>query len=422
MSSSLRVSPLSAVDKFDFVVVFKAVWQQRKLIAALIVIGAAVGFGYGLLATPEYQVSSTLRPAALNEFDALNRSGIYVLPPREALTRLGASLESYETRLEFFRANQDLFQAFMKPGRTLEQSFEEFNMNSVSVMLPDPNKPDSLNTYIELKLNYPGRVDGVAILNGLVNYAIKKEISQIGADVNVIVGNRLNELNEKFSAARASYQSEKEAKIASLLEADNIKRAKLNDELRALRAQLIVKRGNRVAQLDEAISIARKLGIRKPSTPSSMSESSGAGGANVMHTEVNNQQFPLYFMGVEALEAERVALLGRKSDDFSSSRISQIAKELQLLKSNREIDVLSGRENEDIFLSGVQPLRAEISRLGNINTDMSKLKLVTVDKQALEPLGPVKPQRGFNLVLGLLVGALVGAAFAVMRYAFRSPE
>ncbi|MBV6661196.1 chain-length determining protein [Pseudomonas yamanorum] len=419
MTSSFRAPSIHEIDQFDIVAIFKALWNQKKLIASVVVVGILGGLGYSMMVTPEYQVSSTLRPAALNELDALNRSEIYVLPPYEALKKLGASLESYETRLEFFKAHQKLFKAFVKPGQTLEQSFEEFNSNSISVMLPDPEKMDSLSTYIKLQLNYPGNVEGVSILNGLVDYAIQKERQKISADVSVIVSNRLNELSGKFSSARADYQADKEAKVASLLEADNIKRAQLNDELLALRAQLRVERSNRVVELNEAISVARRLGIKKPSTPSSLAESAGSGGAYVMHTEVNNQQFPLYFMGVDALEAERTALLARKSDDFTTSRISQIAKELQLLKSNREIEVLAQRENEDIFLSGVQPLRAEISRLRNINTNMNQLKLVAVDKQALGPLKPVKPQRLLSIVLGAVIGAMLGITIALMRYAAR---
>ncbi|WP_338480161.1 Wzz/FepE/Etk N-terminal domain-containing protein [Pseudomonas trivialis] len=413
MSSSFRVPPSQATHEFNVVDIVSALCNQKKLIAATIMIGASVGFGYGMLVTPEYRVSSVLRPAALNELDALNRTEVYVLPPREALKRLGSSLESYETRLEFFRSHQNLFEPFVKPGRTLEQSFEEFNLNSVSVTSPELDKADSLNDYIKLEMNYPADMDGVSILNGLVDFAIQKERRQIGADINVIVNNRLSELQGKFAASRASYQSEKEVKVASLVESDNLKQAQLSDELRALRVQLKAERSNRVAQLNEAISIALKLGIKKPSSPSSLTEPVSNGSANVMRTEINNQQIPLYFMGVDALEAERRALLTRKSDDFVSSRISQIAKEQQLLKSNREIEVLAGRENEDVFLSGVQPLRAEISRLRNINTDMSQLKLVTVDKKALEPLSPIRPQKALNIILGAMMGGLLGIIIAL---------
>lgn len=421
MSSSFRAPPLPAQmsDEVDLAAIVKAIWHQKRLLTTSVIVGLLCA-GVGIfLSTTEYQVSSILRPAALNELDALNRSEIYSLPPAEALTRIGASLESYETRLEFFRSNQKLFESFVRPGQTLEQSFEAFNHNSVNIILPDPNMSESLTTYIKIQLNYPKGVDGVSILNGFVDYAVLKERMQISSDLTVIVNNRLNELKGKLMAARAAYDTEKEAKIVSLLEADSLARAKLEDELSALRAQLKTERGNRVSQLSEAISIAQKLGIRKPSTPSSISESERTGANNIMRTEVNNQQNPMYFLGVEALEAERSALLQRKSDDFSTNRIAQIAKELAMLKSNREIEVLNRRKNEDLFLSGVQPLRAEITRLKNLNLDMSGLKLATIDKQALEPLNPIKPQKALIIMLGVILGLLAGLFIALARLFFR---
>jgi LPS O-antigen subunit length determinant protein (WzzB/FepE family) len=134
-----------------------------------------------------------------------------------------------------------------------------------------------------------------------------------------------------------------------------------------------------------------------------------------MRTEINNQQIPLYFMGVDALKAERAALMARKSDDFTEGRISQIAKELQLLKSNRQIEVLNQRKNEDIFLAGIEPLRAEIARLKNLNVNLDNLKLVVIDRQALEPLQPVKPKKTLIILFGLIAGGLLGGVIALTR-------
>ena len=416
MSSSFRAPPIPSSDEIDLVALFQAVWKQKKLIMAATASAGLVAAIYAFLTTPQYEVSSVLRPAAINELDALNRSEIYTLPPGDALVRVGASLESYDARLGFFRSHQKLFKAFEQPGRTLEQSFEEFNRNSIELSLPDPKKANSLSAYIKLEMSYPKGVDGVAILNGFIDYAIATEREQIAADLDVIVKNRLNELKGKIDAARSAYEIDKEARIAALRETDSLRRAQLQDELKALRAQLKTGRTDRMAQLNEAIGIARSLGIRKPSTPSALGESDRSGSSSVMRTEINNQQIPLYFMGVEALEAERTALMQRKSDDFTEGRIAQIAKELQLLQSNREIEVLNRRENEDLFLAGVQPVRAEVARLSNLSIDMSRLKLVTIDQQALEPLRPVKPQKALIILLGLVLGGFIGAFIAVIRH------
>ncbi|MEG8243904.1 Wzz/FepE/Etk N-terminal domain-containing protein [Pseudomonas paracarnis] len=415
MSSSFRIPPVSPSEEIDLVAIFQALWRQKILIASVTVLVGALAAAYAFTTTPEYQVSSVLRPAAINELDALNRSGVYGLPAGEALNKVGASLESYDTRLSFFRSHQNLFKAFERPGRTLEQSFEEFNRNSISLILPDPKKADSLSAYIKLEMSYPKGIDGVSILNEFIEFAIDTERQQIGADLNVIIRNRLNEIEGKLKAARSGYEIDKEAKIASLTEADVLRRAQLQDELRALRVQLKTVRADRLALLNEAIGIAKSLGIKKPATPSSLGDSDRSGGASTIRTEINNQQIPLYFMGVDALEAEKNALLQRKSDDFTEGRIAQIAKELQLLQANRQIEVLNRRENEDLFLSNVEPLRAEEARLRNLNIDMSRLKLVTIDKQALEPLSPIKPKKALILALGLILGGLLGVLIALIR-------
>jgi len=420
VSSSFRAPPVQSADEIDFVALLTSIWHQKKLLLLVTLAAGLIAACYAFLATPEYKISTVLRPAAINDLDALNRSEVYPLPPAEALLKVGAALESYDTRLAFFRANQNLFERFVRPGQTLEQSFEEFNRNSIHLSLPDIDKKNALSAYIKLEMTYPKGIDGVAILNGLVDYAIVSEREQIAADLNVIVKNRLNELAGKFDSARSNYDVEKEAKIASLQEADSLRRAQLQDELKALRSQLKALRSDRIAQLSEAIGIAKSLGIQKPATPSSFSESVNTGAGSVMRTEVNNQQIPLYFMGSEALRAELTALQQRRSDDFTDSRIAQIAKELQLLASNREVEVLNARKNEDIFLAGVQPLRGEMSRLGSLNIDMTSLKLVTVDQQALEPLAPANPNRLLVVLLGLFGGAVLAIFIALLRYVILS--
>ena len=417
MTSISRIPRGSSVDEVDLFALFQAIWKQKAIVIATTVVSGLIALGYAYAVTPEYQVTSVLRPAAINELDALNRSGVYTLPPNEALLKVGASLESYDSRLGLFRDNQELFSEFKRPGRTLEQSFEEFNRDSLRLMQPDPKKSDSLTSFISLELNYPKGVDGVKILNGFVDYAIKAEREQIAADLAVIVNNRLTELKGKINAARSSYENDKEARIATLEEADTLKRVRLEDELKALRQQLKMRRTDRMAQLTEAIGIAKSLGIQKPTTPSALGDSARTGDSSVMRTEINNQQIPLYFMGVEALEAERTALQQRKTDDFTESRVAQIAKELQLLKSNREVEVLKQRQNEDVFLKGVEPLRAEVVRLGNLsNLDITALKLVSVDRKALAPTSPIKPRKALILLLGLVLGGMLGVLIALVRY------
>ena len=414
MSSSLRSVLIPQHKKIDSLALITNIWRQKTIIFSASALIASIFAAYAFSVTPEYKVSSVLRPAAINELDALNRSEVYVLPPGEALVRVGMALESYEIRMEFFRSHQKLFEGFVRPGRNLQQAFEEFNKKSISLMLSDKDKADSLSSYLKLELNYPKGIDGVSILNGFVDYAIENERDHISADLTVIINNRLKEIDGRLAAARSSYDTWKEARIASLSESDRIRRAQLQDELQGLRTQLHSLNSNRIAELNEAITIAKKLNIMMPASPTSVGDDAHSGSVS-MRTEINNQQIPLYFMGVNALEAERTVLLQRKSNDFTERRISQIAKELKLLESNREIEVLKSRVNDELFLTDVQPLRAEKARLLSVNKDMSNLRLVAIDKEALEPTSQVSPNRPLLIIGGLLLGLVIGCAIAFFR-------
>ncbi|TBU91628.1 chain-length determining protein [Stutzerimonas kirkiae] len=405
-------------DEIDLFELFSGLWAQKWLIVGCSALALLVATAYAFLATPYYEVHSILRTTQLKELDELNGTGVYKIDPEEALRRVGASLDSYETRVSFFNANRELFEPLKKGSGSLENAFAAFNEEQFTLLQPDPRKT-SLVPFVGLKLEYPADVDGVAILNGMVRQAISDEKVRIAQDLEGVIKSRLNVINRQLTAARAKYEASKENKIAGLKEGDEIKRAQLQDELKALRGELRLRRQSRITQLDEAIAIARSLGIVKPTTPTSMGQDAGAAQGNIIRTEVFNQQFPLYFMGSEALEAERNGLLKRRSDDHTEPRIAKIQHELQLLENNRQIQFMQSREDEDLFLAALADLREESSRLENIKLDLSQLQLARVDRPAIEPIKPIKPIKMTIMALGVVLGGMLGVFAALLRVILR---
>lgn len=142
---------------------------------------------------------------------------------------------------------------------------------------------------------------------------------------------------------------------------------------------------------------------------------SARSGTQVIRTEVTNQEAPLYFLGTEALTAERDALKNRTSDDFVEPRIAEIQSELTLLENNREVEILKAREGEDLYLTNLAQLREEASRLKGIKLDTERLRLVRLDQPALQSLNPIKPKKALILALGLVLGAMLGVFVALVR-------
>lgn len=401
-------------DEIDLVELFRALWRQRLLIVGVTFAVTLVAAVYAFLATPYYQTKTYLRPVPQSTLDQLNETGIYKLTPEDALNRVASALSSYDNRLDYFLNNQELFQAIEPQVDLPEQAFADFNEQAFEMLHPDPKKTENRSAYVGLKLTYPKGMEGSAIVNGFVDYVLELERKEIADDLESLIANRLARLDMNMEAQRANYSAAKEAKIATLLEDAALKRAQLQDELGALRAELKTRRNNRIQELNEAITIADSLGIRTPTSPSAMAASARSG-TQVIRTEVTNQETPLYFLGTEALTAERDALADRKSDDFVEPRIAEIQSELAMLKNNREVEILKAREGEDLYLTNLAQLREEASRLKGIKLDTERLRLVRLDQPALQSTNPIKPKKPLILALGLVLGAMLGVFVALVR-------
>lgn len=388
-------------DEIDLFELAENLWKEKILIALVTAVVTFIALAYALLATPQYQTQSTVRPPALKSLVELNGLEIVEMEPEEALAKVAAELDSYDARFDYYRNNRELFTELESENRSLEQNFERINSGALKVIRPDPKRADNQRPFVSLQFEYPRGVDGPQIVNGLVAHAVERALAEVSSDLEALVANRLSVLERQINTARASYDAEKEARIAMLMEEDGLKRAQLNDELNALRTQLRQRRENRIAQLEEAISIASALGIKKPTTPSGMS------------------QEQLYFMGTDALEAERKALQSRTSDDFTEPRIVEINKELQLLENNRTIEMLQARENEDLFLAELAKLRFERARLKSLELDPQKLSLVRIDQVAVQPVSAIKPKKPVILALGIVLGGMLGLVIALIRVAVR---
>ncbi|WP_248766242.1 Wzz/FepE/Etk N-terminal domain-containing protein [Pseudomonas protegens] len=416
MSSINHFPSSSAPAEIDLYALIGSVWKQKLLILQLAGSMALCAGIYAFLATPEYRVTSVLRPVSIKHLDSLNHSGIYSISPESALFKIAGAMESYEVRLAFYRENIDLFKGLERTGNSFEQNFEDFNRDFLRVKVDDGTKAVSLPPSISLELNYSRDLDGAQVLNSFVDFVVRAERQRIAGDFDVVLKNRIGEIDKALDAARAAYDIDKRARIARLQETDAIRRAQLQDELSALRQQLKTARNYRITQLTESINIARSLGIIKPTAPSALGDTAYKNPTNVIRTEVNYQQIPLYFMGVEALEAERRALLQRKSDEFTEGRVAQIFHELQMLQDNREVEMLKKRSNEDLFLANVEGQRSERLRLSTLTFDSQALQLVDIDRYAVKPVSPIKPNKSLLIVLGGVLGLILGISIALLRY------
>jgi len=397
-----------------------SLWDQRAIVLLFTALTVTAAISYALLATPEYEVETYVRPVPLADLDELNESGLYKLLPKDALNNIGSSMQSYDVRLKFFQANPQYLAPLQAPGQSIENTFERFNERAFSLEKIDPKKSSSLSEAVGLSLRYPQGIDGVGILRDFTDFVVKGEKEKVASNLKVLIANRIDQTEKKLESKKSAYEAEKDSKVAHLLEKDQLKKQVLQDELKALRQQLQSRRQNRIKELDEAIVIAKKLGIVKPTTPSALGDGEQAHQGNMIRTEVNNQKIPLYFLGQAALEAERATLVARHSDDFTEPRIDEIQKELSLLATNREAVLLKERNHPELFIKDFADISGELTHLKQLNVNFDQLKLVNVDKDAMEPQAPIKPKKALIVGFGLIFGFILGLGVAIIRRAVLS--
>jgi tyrosine-protein kinase Etk/Wzc len=418
MNFPTKIRPDIEHHEIDITEFLRDLWKQRSIILLFTGLSTAIAVTYALTAQPQYKVQNEIRPVAATDLDMLNESGLYKIQPEQALRRIGSSMDSYTERLSFFQANPGLLAPLQANGKSIEETLERFNTSAFTVEQIDPKKTANLSEAIQLGVEYPSGVDGVAIVNNFTEFVVKREKEKVEADFKTLVENRIAQTERKLLSKKAAYEANKDSEIAELLEKDQLKKETLQDELKALRQQLQTRRQNRVKQLDEAISIAKKLGIVAPTTPSALGEAGQTRQGNMIRTEVSNQQIPLYFMGQSALEAERTTLVSRNSDDFTEPRVDEIQKELNLLANNRKVALLKQRNNEELFLKGLGEIREELAHLKNLHVNFEQFNLVNIDRPASPPQAPIKPKKalivGLGLIFGLMLGTMLAAARTIM--------
>ncbi|MCX5509224.1 Wzz/FepE/Etk N-terminal domain-containing protein [Pseudomonas sp. BJa3] len=412
---SLGGVSLSRRVEFDLFIIAQTIWRQRLLVAtvALVFTAMCVVYAY-FLATPVYQVKNILRPASQSSLDALKRTGLYDVSPVSALLRFGAALESYDIRKKFYEQHQDLFSPYKRAGLTDEQVLRMFNTEMLKVVMPVAER-DFGQGRLQITMTYPEGVDGVRMLNDYVAFVVKGEEEAVRHDVESTRRSRVEGLASQIDSLQMVYEHEKSAQIAKLREQNILRRAVLQDELGALRVELKTQRANRLHELEEAIAVARSLGLKRPTTASLLGESGMAAGGNVIRTEISSQKEPLYFLGTDVLEAEQAVLRKRDSDDFTNRRVAEIQKELQMLSVDRQIEVLQRRKEDALFVAGTSAKRTEQALLGAQDSTLAGLRLVEVEQPALAPSEPIKPMRLILISFGALLGVIVGAIMAVLR-------
>ncbi|MCX5509223.1 LPS O-antigen chain length determinant protein WzzB [Pseudomonas sp. BJa3] len=174
----------------------------------------------------------------------------------------------------------------------------------------------------------------------------------------------------EMAAARTKLEVIEDARSDALVLAES-----LEQQVEMARESTARQRKDRIAQLKEALKVARAVNIVSPPIVSNSlygGLSADEGGAR------------LYMRGSRALEAE--------------------------------IDNLANRVSDDSFIDGLRSREGQIHFLRKLNVASEGLQVFRQDGGVELPDAPIKPKKLLIVVLGVMLGAVLGVVLALLSY------
>jgi len=336
-------------DEIDLRQLMVTLVEGWRWIVGVPVLAVLLALAYVMIKTPTYETQFKAIPAPSSNFAGFNLVGGFSISPGQAYSQLGNSLSSFQNFESFYQSNKGEFK--IDENAELSDVFaERFTVSGL-----DPSQNERLVMTVDYE--YPEGERGSAIVNAYVESTAQK------------VWYRLRQQFHEYNRAQ----------IASL-----------ETDLTLQKQSLRRAREERLFTLEQALTVARRLGIEKPTTPQQFGRQPA--GTEVFYADISgDNSLPLYFMGYQALEADRDTLKQAIDEGLSNSAIR--ATQQKLSQHKRIAELLN-----DGSLIGID------QGAGQNHTE----RVVQVVEYAFEPADQSKPKTLLILALAVVLGGMLG--------------
>ncbi|WP_431023375.1 Wzz/FepE/Etk N-terminal domain-containing protein [Halomonas sp. H5] len=330
-------------------------------IVGTVVVAVISAFAYLAVTTPTYETSFRAVPASSSNFSGFSLTDGFSITPEEAYRALGNRLSSFQNFEAYVEANRDRFE--LAEGVDLGRVFN--GRLSVSGLTEERDGSLALN----VRYSYPQGEQGETILNDYIRTTSE----------------------QVWETLRSRFDDYNRAQIANL-----------NTHLDLQKETLQRSREERLFTLEQAITVARRLEIEKPTTPQQFGRQTT--GNEVIYADISGDgSLPLYFMGYQALEADRDTL--RETIDQGLSNSSIRGTQQQLEQRLRVAELLSSGQLYGVD-EGVEPNHTE--------------RVVDVVEYAFPPAEPSEPRNALIFALSLILGGMLGVVLVFLACFGRS--
>lgn len=363
MEISHQYQPDDEIDLFEL---FSSLFQQWRLIVGITVLGVVLSVVIALLIPNQYELTAQVALPDLSDVMTVTNKGY---SERDTGRDTGRDAERLFQRYYNMLRSPVHFNRFVKQGEWLKRIYSskvtENNRNyllsklrsDVDISIVSPKQPKNGK-------GLPPRVLGVTLIG--VDEVLTAEF------VNQYIEYTGDSLLDKIK------QDGKKSAVAEI--------EKIQADMAALRYEAKVGREAELVRLEEALALAKKIGIKKPDSIRLYSQSNQRS-INGLTSELSDDTKGLFLMGSEYLKGE--------------------------------INNLTTRKNDDPYISDLLPSLKRIKQLESLSFDFAGVKLYTLDQQAVTDDQAEKPKRALIVAVGSVLSLFVGVFVALFAGAVK---
>ncbi|TVU87611.1 Wzz/FepE/Etk N-terminal domain-containing protein [Vreelandella titanicae] len=326
-------------------------------VVGTVVLFVSLGLMYLWLVTPVYEARFRAAPAPASNFAIFNHFNDFEISPEDAYRALANRLTSFQNFESFIEENKGEF------SLDNEASLIDLFQNRFTIDGLVEDRAGSMT--LSIRYHYPEGENGDELLNSYVSETSRTVWSALHARFNAYNQAQLVRLNINVDLEQEGLRTEREEEIF---------------------------------EIENAITIARDLNIASPKMPYQLESQT----QNSQFFYATDESLPKYFMGYEALESERDALLssidkGLSNEDIRDNQQSIDAR--QRISNSIDNSEMSASELDDFILTE---------------------RVVDVIEYAFPGERTISPNKPLILALSIIIGGVLGLVIALISISFKN--
>lgn len=415
---SLPQTSFNQNDEIDLFELFENIWNQKWLVVCVTAIALILGGAFAFLSTPTYQASAQLQApldSTLQELKTLHN--FKELDSQQLLQAYLQALDSNEVKASFLKQMPEDLKNDIDTGMSFQAQLKALNQR-LSINVP---KKDDKSTYSfatpHVTLTTPSSGSAISGLNFYLSNARDYQLDEMKSEHARSKHNEVRRIDDRIELLTASEAMKREARITQLEEKHQLEVKQVQDQLKARKYQYNKMLNDRILRLQEALKIASRLGIKRPSTLAQQGQRNGA--RVEINADIRSNQDPLYLRGTEFLTAELEQLQTRPEEFIDDSRVRELEAKLVELETNREVELLKARVSDAEFSQEIQALKSQRAEIADEEFPMN-LQLAFTNGEVVADPAPIKPKKALILALSIVLGGMLGVMIALVRSAIRN--